>query len=112
MSIMEPVLPRAISTLPFCQCHGARQQSSLKQPVESLPVSVYLHACSPVVRSSFQISATCLTCCSKAAHWGGLASLPGTDAHSFLALAHASRNRDGAKHGTVTVPSSSTAAVA
>lgn len=33
--------------------------------------------------------------------------MPGVGAHSFLALAHASRNRDGAKHAIVAVPSSS-----
>lgn len=62
----------------------------------SLPGFRVLARSLPGCEKQFLHSATCLTCCSKAARRGGLASLPGTAAHSFLALARASRNREGA----------------
>lgn len=91
-------------------CEVARAFWSSLQRV--CPGSVYLHAYSPVARSSCYISAPCLTCCRKAAHWGHLASLPGSVAYSFLALAHASRSRESAKHTAVVVLTTYTAAVA
>ena len=83
-------------------------QSLCKPPAESLPGFSVLAHLLPSCEKLFYVSATCPTCCGKAARWGDLAAWPGAGAHSFLALAHASRNRGSAKRAPMAVPSSST----
>lgn len=54
--------------LPAASCKAARAfASSLRRACQG---SLCLHTRSPVARSSFYISATCLTCCGKAARGG------------------------------------------